>query len=291
MVPKTLTTDIIIKEAYSFKEWRYINILREDTFLGPHLHKAYTINSDDAATGLLKGVYTSLPQRRLQVGKHRIVPYPDYPNEYVLGADRSDRSRQHLATWRGNVKSNRRLRQALVDQFSNKEHFNVQTTASWLDHDMEEKLAYVDLILSGKFSLCPGGWAPISFRVYESMALGVAPVVIADQCVLPDGPNWAACRLRLPGAHVHTLNEFLGAHESEFEERGSCARAEWETYFSPQAAPGYYAQSLLDCMQDNVHSCTLGSEIARMTSYQTYSSNGWTLAQRVLNRLKKMRGK
>ena len=96
---------------------------------------------------------------------------------------------KYLGTWRGNTKSNRKLRNQFLQGLPrNFPVFLVETTASWLNHDISEKHHYVDVLLSGRFSLCPAGWAAVSFRIYESMALGICPVIIADELVPPNGP-------------------------------------------------------------------------------------------------------
>src|SRR4051812_46218725 len=52
---------IIIQEINSFKDFRYIRKLLDDPFISKYLSKIVTINNDDCATGLLRGLYTSIP--------------------------------------------------------------------------------------------------------------------------------------------------------------------------------------------------------------------------------------
>lgn len=75
---------ILIQEKVSFKNFRYINELLADPLIAKYYHKIFTINSDDCATGLLRGVYTSLPKSRFNPKLCTPVPYFDYPNELVF---------------------------------------------------------------------------------------------------------------------------------------------------------------------------------------------------------------
>jgi hypothetical protein len=280
---------IVLHEATSFKEWRYIGKLRDDPIIGQYPHKTYTINTDDSSAGLLRGLYTSLATPRFDARFHRAVPFPAVLNERVVerrGESRDDR--RFLASWRGNTKSNP-IRKKLVDQFAGNARFQIEATDSWFNHGADEKDAYVDLLLSSKFSLCPAGWASVSFRIYESMALGVAPVVIANAFVPPAGPDWAAFSLTLKECDLPELETLLNRTEPEFRERGQLAKAAWNRFFSPEAVHGYYADSLLDC----IRSAPRGSrseELKRWSSFRMRWTNRWTPLQRLGNKLARLRG-
>jgi hypothetical protein len=238
----------------------------------------------------LRGLYTSLAAPRFDGRIHRAVPFPAVLNERVLERrDEVHEDRPFLASWRGNTRSNP-MRRRLVDRFGGNPRFRIEATDSWFNHGSHEKDAYVDLLLSSKFSLCPAGWAAVSFRIYESMALGIAPVILADDFVPPAGPDWKAFALDLKERRLGELETFLLKNENGFRERGRRAKVEWERYFSPKAVHGYYADSLLDC----IRSAPRGSreaEIKRWTSFKMRWTNRWTLPQRVANKLAKLRKK
>jgi hypothetical protein len=274
---------IVLQESYSYKTPRYIKRLKQDTVIGRYADKIYTINIDDWATGLLKGIYTSLPKRRYQKQIHRLGPYSSFPNEAVLQRRNDPRQSppSYLATWRGNIKSNPSLRKKLVSRYANASGFKVETTDSWANHGKDEKDHYVDLLLSGRFSLCPAGWAPVSYRIYESMALGVCPVILADEFVEPEGPNWKEISLRISEKDVPHLGKILQEHSSSYLELGDNARSAWETYFSPEKAAEYYADALLSCMDSNLASATISNEMARWNSFDMHWNNRWTFPQRL----------
>ena len=274
---------IILHEEFSFKEWRYVPRLLKDPVVGRYPNKVYTINTDDAANGLLRGVYTSLPRSRFNAQYHGIVPYASFPNQAVLERRMEPRPEpKYLGTWRGNTKSNRKLRTLFLKVCKDSPKFLVETTSSWLNHDVSEKHHYVDVLLSGRFSLCPGGWAAVSFRIYESMALGVCPVIIADEFIAPNGPNWSDFSIRIPEADVPNIATILEGFSDSYLEMGTLARKAWEQYFSPERVMKYYADALLSCIRTGLNTGSAAKEIARWRSFMTYWSNHWTIPQRVM---------
>ena len=280
---------LVIHEPWAFREWRYIDKLIADPVIGRFSHKVYTVNSDDAPAGLLRGAYCCLPQSRLDPALHVATPFLVQPNEQVLAhADTRRAPATLLGTWRGNPKSNRRLRERLLDLYAGSSSFKVEATKSWLNHGADEKAHYVRLLRSGKFSLCPGGWGPASIRIFESMALGVAPVIIADEFAPPAGPDWKAFSLRVREADLASLESILQQHAQQHEKMGARAYEAWCRYFHPSRLIAYYADALLGCMRANVGSGSPKSDIERWRSHRMYKANGWTMSQRLSKRLKRL---
>lgn len=283
---------IIIQEKNSFKNFRYISNLYKDPLVSMYAYKVYTINDDDCATGLLKGLYTSLPKHRFNKDLHVSVPYMQFPNELVFTISPNLKP-EHLATWRGNTKSNK-LRFKLIDSLRDKPEVVVQQTDSWLNHKQNEKTAYVELIQKAQFSLCPAGWAPVSFRIYETMALGRCPVILADDFVPPFGPKWSDFALFFPEKNVENLYEFLYANKDRHLELGCNAYLNWKHFFSAEKIGDYYASGLLSLINNNTK---LGNnkinksnelEFKRWNSVRLHWSNEWTIPQRVMNKAKRL---
>jgi hypothetical protein len=276
---------LLMEETGSYKDFRYIEKLLNDPLISRFTEKIFTINTDDCATGLLRGLYTSLPGSRFNRSIHRAVPYLHYPNELVF-TDRPDKiDPYYLATWRGNTKSNS-LRAKIISHFDSHNKFRFETTNSWLNHQTEEKQSYVDLMLDAKFSLCPAGWAPVSYRIYESMALGRCPVIIADQFVPPAGPHWNGFALMLPEKKLTTLYSLLETHEDQSRQLGQNALNAWNQYFCQSKIADYFVTSLLDLVRV-APLTTKDIEQRRWKSLKFFWSNNWTLPQRVINKARK----
>ena len=276
---------VLLQEKVSFKDFRYIHKLFRDPIISKYTDKVFTINCDDCATGLLRGLYTSLPKSRFDFRIHRAIPYMQYPNELIFGSTCSDTEPEYLASWRGNTKSNA-IRLKMISLFNSQTGFRLEATNSWLNHQDDEKQSYRDLILNSKFSLCPAGWAPVSFRIYESMALGRCPVILADEFVPPPGPDWNSFALFYPQRKITELEPFLRHHESMYDELGAKALQAWQTYFEHNRVETYFANSLIKLVA-SVPFTTQALEFKRWRSFSSYWNNNWTLPQRVINRARK----
>jgi hypothetical protein len=281
-----LADAIIIQERNSFKNFNYIEDLLLDPLISRYANKVFTINSDDCATGLLKGVYTSLPRFRFNPEIHAAIPYMQYPNDVVFSNIGRTIESYYLASWRGNTKSNV-LRKRMIHHLEFHPGIILEKTDSWLNHDNREKTAYVTVIKNAKFSLCPAGWAPVSFRIYESMALGRCPVIIADQFVRPDGPEWDKFALFFPEKNLSGLHSYLRLHERRHTQLGEQALVAWNAYFSPEKIADYYARTLLSVIK-NSYGSTLEKEVQRWQSFGVYWSNHWTIPQRIVNKAKQL---
>jgi hypothetical protein len=93
---------------------------------------------------------------------------------------------------------------------------------------------YIESMTDAKFVLCPRGRATSSYRLYETMALGRAPVILADEWAAPSGVDWEACSIRIPEAQIPHLPELLRPYEDRWAEMGAAARRAWENSLSAE---------------------------------------------------------
>lgn len=280
---------LLLHEPWDFREWRYIDRLEADPIVGRFAHKVFTVNNDDAASGLLRGVYSCLPAHRTDDALHAVVPFIRQANDVVL--QRVGQSRppaEYLAAWFGNPQSSR-VRRKLYTRYSESTSLRLLTTASWMQYGSDERVLYADMLHAGKFALCPSGWAPATLRFYEAMAMGVAPVVVADGIELPKGPNWDEFVIQVPEADMPRLEELIEPYAPRYLEMGDLARAAWLRYFSPEQLVPYYAQALLRCIRAaQREEGSVAKEVARWRSSKMYWDNRWALPQRVINKLQRM---
>ena len=104
---------------------------------------------------------------------------------------------------------------------------------------------YADAMADSRFSLCPRGHCPNSIRLYESMKMGRACVIISDEWHPNDGVDWESCSIRVPESEVERLPEILEQAADRALEMGMKARAEWERLFAPQAVFHYVVEQCL----------------------------------------------
>jgi len=282
---------VILQEPVSFKEWRYVPRLLADPLIGPRLARVYTVNQDDCATGLLKGAYTSLPQRRFDGRRHVLIPYSSFPNPLISQVDPANLPPPtHLASWRGNPMSAPFLREALLKQLGARPEFRVERSSSWLNHNADEHRHYLELLAAGWFSLCPRGWSPITYRIYESLALGRVPVLLADGLVLPQGPNWPAISLRVPERQLSALPELLEERLGYAAAMGQRGRQAWLEHYSPaRLLPGIAAALLALMRSDQQSPADHELERRRLQGWRMAWGNRWTPPQRLINRFQRLR--
>jgi len=125
---------------------------------------------------------TSLPKTSKSISLPLIYEY-NFSENYI--------EKQYLASYLG--RPTHKIRTILEKKLKNEEGFYIENLDS-MNSDIEtinlEK--YENLIKSSHFFLCPRGYGPASFRLYESIELGTIPVYISDEFVLPfdDIINW-----------------------------------------------------------------------------------------------------
>jgi hypothetical protein len=108
---------------------------------------------------------------------------------------------------------------------------------------------YADSIGDAMFSLCPRGRGAGSIRLYESMKMGRACVIISDAWQPNDGIDWNSFSIRVPENDVTRIPEILEKHADRAAAMGVRARAEWEKWFSEKVRFHRAVELCLDIRQ------------------------------------------
>ena len=107
----------------------------------------------------------------------------------------------------------------------------------WWDGTESEKARfrsqYSDDLARSKFVLCPRGISPSSVRLFETMKTGRVPVIISDDWVPPEGPQWDSFSVKIKESDIEQIPQRLDQAESRAPAMGARAREAWETWFSP----------------------------------------------------------
>lgn len=197
----------------------------------------------DVPRPVLPGLYPSIPAGWAAWLRCEGAPYLVRPNPY-LDRVRVQEPPARLAAFTGCCDS-KPVRLRLLDaarRWSRDEISVADTFAEFVGslragdlrrHD-ELKRAFVVDMLGAKFALCPRGWGASSFRIFEAMQLGRAPVIIADDWTPPVGPDWDRCAIRVRQEAIGDLPRILRAEEPTWAERGRAARLAWERFYAPK---------------------------------------------------------
>lgn len=234
----TLTVDpeladiILFAETVHFEdpEWR---VVLEHPYVRDFREKCFMYNEADTPWCVMPGLYCSMPRRAFQPSRQKAFSYLYTMNQALRGVAAEKRPWLYSFMGAANCDARRRLLKVKDDRalLEDTSTFNI-----W--HDMgevEKKRAqqrYAEVMEGSLFALCPRGAGTSSYRLFEAMRTGIAPVLISDEWVAPEGPDWDAFMLRVPEDKAHELPELLRKHESEGIDRGIRARLAYERFFS-----------------------------------------------------------
>jgi hypothetical protein len=237
----------------------------------------------DGPAGFLPGVYPSI--RRNQWDPARLVaggflrPY----NAAVLSAARIESHNSatpaFLAYFRG--AASHVVRQKLMASLRDKPDVDVSLTVEWFTHSREQKTDYVSGLQSAKFAVCPRGVGPATFRVYEAMALGRAPVIVSDDWVEPQGPDWATFAVRVSEARLSDLTTILREREDDWAEMGRLAHQAWEQFFAHPVAVTTMLSAVERISLARARGETFDELRGRWSSRRFKVENGWATEQRL----------
>jgi hypothetical protein len=274
---------IVLFEEWDSRFWQYSNILAGDSFFRTHWDRIVTINCDDLGRGFLPGCYTSLTRRNFESDLHRACAYPYTYNELVEIASRQQRSTNWLFSFRGTDVSHP-IRRKLLRCFSTHPRARmVRSLTRFHSHSSDEKQEYVDDILSSNFVLCPRGWSPVTYRLFEVMELGRCPVIISDDWVPIQGVPWQECSIRIKETDVSHCADILTEQESEAEKLGRVAREVWESHFAEPAKFRAMMRFILELRARSGRDCHDYRE--RWSSWRFHYSNEWLPHQRFAKRV------
>jgi hypothetical protein len=131
-----------------------------------------------------------------------------------------------------------------------------------LDYDRR----YAELTKASKFVLCPRGLSPSSIRLFETMRMGRAPVILADAWARPSGPSWERFAIQVREKDFRQLPRILEERESEAVEMGELARTEWDRWFSEEVLFHHLVELCLDIQRNR----KIPEAVARWSAYLHY---------------------
>ncbi len=205
--------------------------------------RCFIWSTEDRPVDYLPGLYASLPRGRFDRRRHRAFGYFRIPTEDEP-APPTVAGRDLLYNFVGGPTSALRRQlyelahpdNALVRETANFNHGNRSTE--------EIRRDYLGVLARSRFTLCPRGVGTSSYRLFESMRMGSVPVILADELVVPDGPDWESMSVRVQEKEVGRLPEMLAERSDEAEEMGRRARATYERFFAPERRPATVATLL-----------------------------------------------
>lgn len=278
---------IAVDETYAYKTWAYADVLRACPFVNRHGGRIAVLNHDDHARVFLPGLYVSLERSRPPLLPALPIPYKSDLWKIEIPAVSHSEDPRLLWAFRGTCRTHW-VRREIWDRL----HRDARGVIDIVDrqlhaHAKEDQLAFVRTLVSGAFALCPRGYSPSTYRVYESMQLGRCPVIISDDWTAPAAVDWGACSIRIPEAEIGTLADALVARRQAASELGRRARAEWERCLSWPARLDGFLDRLLEVSELPGFGASFEALSSRWRSGGFRSLYGWTFRGRLRSRLKR----
>jgi len=182
---------ILFTENTHFEDYLFSS-LSEHPLVEAYPEKVFMYNESDKPWSALPGLYCSMPKRFFQPSKQIAFPYLSTPNEFIKDVYKRDTERQWLFSFVGSV-SHRTRRDvvALADVckgVKDTSDFNVWDCTD--DVKAAQGSVFADTMAASWFMLCPRGIGTSSYRLFETLEAGRAPVIISDQWVPTPHINW-----------------------------------------------------------------------------------------------------
>lgn len=151
--------------------------------------------------------------------------------------------------------------------------------------DFDYDRTYRELLLGSQFALCPRGFGAASIRLFEAMALGRAPVIIADDWLPPPDIAWRDFSLFVAEKDVMRIPHLLNEARGEAAAMGKRAREVFAAHF----APDVFFDRLLAMLVTLPHqtgSAAMAGRAWRALGWR----EGYSLAHRVKTRIRTAAG-
>lgn len=245
------TADLIVFVEFYGGGW-YFERVRRHPLVRQYREKCFLFCANPFVIPFLPGIYAGVEKAwasaRTRPGfylgrtQNQFTTYtpPDHDLPYLfsfMGSVRNAAVRQKLATLR-HPRSFFQNTSGDFDRILNRKMDRPER----MDYDRR----YAELTKASKFVLCPRGLSASSIRLFETMRMGRAPVILSDAWVPPIGPRWEEFSIRVRESDFARIPVLLEQRESEAVGMGERARAEWDEWFSEEVLFHRLAELCLD---------------------------------------------
>ena len=209
--------------------------------------KCYVISDSGFGLKSVKGIYTSLSKYEYNQSIHETGWY--FPMDDLLDFAKNNNIKKKSSitcSFRGDTKTHpirnsisRLIKKNILDNdtftFTNT---NGSQIDAWIKYDESKikllKYSYIQEILDSDFILCPRGYNTSTMRLFEVMSLKRVPIIISDQWVRPEGPDWNKFSIIIKENEINQLGEIIDKYKAKSKIMGIIARQEWGKFFSKE---------------------------------------------------------
>jgi hypothetical protein len=235
LVDDPAQADIILFAENHANKDPYLLSARHHALYHRFPEKCFLYHDDDNAVAVLRGIYPSIRKRDYLEDRCRSAGYiARIAENPAIRYHRVPRLRKWLYSFFGEANSAVRL---ALFAGAHPNGFIRDTTGLRLwqmePGPIRDRFAneYAEAILDSQFILCPAGFGPSTYRLFEAMEMGRPPVILSDEWVPPRGPRWEEFSVRISEASVDRIPSILGEVSHRHEAMGLQARLAWEQWF------------------------------------------------------------
>ncbi|MCA9317352.1 MAG: exostosin family protein [Planctomycetes bacterium] len=268
-------------ERWDFRTADAVSALIGDAWVKRHVERLYVVNQDDIGRGLLPGCHVSLVPSLIDHRIHVPAGYARTYNHVEPQGEGGGEGSPLLFSFRGTDLSHA-VRRRMVETLRGDPLGRVTVIRqAFHSHDDVQRRAYASEIHDSAFVLCPRGWSPTTYRLFETMSAARCPVIISDDWVPIPGIDWGGCSLRVAERDIASIPQILRERWSEAAALGRAACAAWQAHFSEAARFDRYLDAILALdARRPAYTRQWSFHLARWRSLQFRWANGWTLPQR-----------
>lgn len=225
--------DFVLFVQCHMVDWR-LKVIRDHPIARSHWEKVMVYDERDRPWRSFPGVYVSTPSSAFDSRRQRAWSYlrvPPAPASSVIEPDL-------LFSFVGSPTAE--CRRPLFElQHPDSVVEEVRDFMFWdsaAKNFEERRRRYREILTRSRFVLCPRGRGTSSFRLYETLAAGRVPVIISDEWVAPNGPDWDAFSLRSPEGSTRILVDLLEERNGDWLAMSAAASAAYRDFFSDEVA-------------------------------------------------------
>jgi hypothetical protein len=265
------TADLILFAEFYGAGW-YFERIRRHPFVRQWREKCFLFCSNPFLIPLLPGIYSSVAKRwssaRTRPGFYLGLPQNEFttftpPSHDVpflfsfMGSTASAAVRRDLAT----LSYERSVYQDTSEEFE-----RILQRKMSLRERRDYHRRFAEATKASKFVLCPRGLSVSTIRLFETMRMGRAPAILADEWVEPVGPCWQKFSIRIRERDFAQIPRILEEREPDAVEMGQLARREWEEWFSEEVVFHRIVELCLGIAQER----RLPESLARWPAFLQY---------------------
>ncbi len=233
------------------------NILQHPLFT-EHRYKILVWNETDRPIFDVRGLYANVPQTLKQDLSVTPIPYLFVPADSLFhGTNFSTKDRTMKCTYRGS--NTHKCRRHLSSIY--------QAGYSLIDSTQSNsipKSEYVAELDHSVHAVCPRGHGLTSFRLYEAMARGCLPVIIADSWVPPKGIAWDKFCTFVRESDIVSLPNLLNYSAVELMSRQQSLYREFNAFLAPDVRMKYFLQQISDVPDGDCLSVSYNAKLHNM---------------------------